>query len=117
MYDVTFKESFDNVGRWLRDLKDHANNEQLIIALVGNKSDLPKEVDSDTVEAYARKEGVKVVKETSAKDNRGVGEVFEEVAALIWEGEANNKGRERGFSRKRLENKGDKAKERKGCCK
>jgi len=39
VFDVTRKTSFDNIPRWLRELRDHANKD-IVLILVGNKSDL-----------------------------------------------------------------------------
>lgn len=38
LYDNT--ETFENVERWLKELRDHADP-NIVIMLVGNKSDLP----------------------------------------------------------------------------
>ncbi|KAJ8503750.1 hypothetical protein OPV22_004636 [Ensete ventricosum] len=39
VYDITKKQTFDNVRRWLRELRDHADS-NIVIMMVGNKSDL-----------------------------------------------------------------------------
>jgi len=36
VYDVTKAASFENVPRWLRELKDHANRD-IVLMMVGNK--------------------------------------------------------------------------------
>ena len=38
MYDITNRNSFTNLGKWLEETKNYAN-EKLTIILVGNKSD------------------------------------------------------------------------------
>jgi len=38
VYDVTDHYSFQNASRWLEEIQSHAN-EEMIIALVGNKAD------------------------------------------------------------------------------
>ncbi len=40
VYDVTFRESFENAKKWVEDLKTNANQQDIVMALVGNKSDL-----------------------------------------------------------------------------
>ena len=42
VYDITRKESFENIDKWISDLKS-AGNENMSIILVGNKSDLENE--------------------------------------------------------------------------
>lgn len=39
MYDVTSRDSFDNIGKWLEETKNYAND-KITLMLVGNKSDL-----------------------------------------------------------------------------
>ena len=39
VYDVSKKTSFDNVEKWLKELKEHADT-NIVLMLVGNKSDL-----------------------------------------------------------------------------
>jgi Ras-related protein Rab-11A len=39
VYDISSRESFDNLERWLVELRDHAD-EKIEVILVGNKSDL-----------------------------------------------------------------------------
>merc|ERR1711991_669070 len=39
VYDISKYESYENVTRWLKELRDHADS-NIVIMLVGNKSDL-----------------------------------------------------------------------------
>ena len=39
VYDVTKPTTFENVGRWLKELRDHADA-NIVIMLIGNKTDL-----------------------------------------------------------------------------
>jgi hypothetical protein len=39
VYDVTKRDSFDNINRWLCEVKNHGHD-KVLISLVGNKSDL-----------------------------------------------------------------------------
>jgi small GTP-binding protein len=39
VYDITKKQTFENVSRWLNELREHAD-EDIVILLVGNKCDL-----------------------------------------------------------------------------
>ena len=39
VYDITKKQTFENIQRWLRELRDHADS-NIVIMMVGNKSDL-----------------------------------------------------------------------------
>ncbi|CAA6664382.1 unnamed protein product [Spirodela intermedia] len=39
VYDITKRQSFDHIPRWLEELRSHADK-NLVIMLIGNKSDL-----------------------------------------------------------------------------
>ena len=39
VYDITQKHTFEAAGRWLKELRDHADHE-VVVMLVGNKLDL-----------------------------------------------------------------------------
>ena len=39
VYDIAKQQTFANVTRWLKELRDHADA-NIVIMLVGNKSDL-----------------------------------------------------------------------------
>ena len=39
VYDISNRDSFENLDRWLVELRDHAD-EKIEVVLVGNKSDL-----------------------------------------------------------------------------
>ncbi len=40
MYDEIKKETFLNVNKWLRNMKDATNTEDLFCGIIGNKIDL-----------------------------------------------------------------------------
>jgi Ras-related protein Rab-11A len=39
VYDISKHQTYENVTRWLKELRDHADS-NIVIMLVGNKSDL-----------------------------------------------------------------------------
>lgn len=45
MYDIAKHLTFENVDRWLRELRDHADA-NIVVMLVGNKSDLKHQARS-----------------------------------------------------------------------
>lgn len=84
VYDITKKESFDNVERWLKELKDHADS-NIVIMLVGNKSDLQhlKAVSTDEGSAFSEKNGLSFI-ETSALDSTNVESAFRTILSEIY---------------------------------
>jgi Ras-related protein Rab-21 len=80
VYDITDEDSFVKVKNWVKELKKILGGE-IIIVIVGNKTDLEKDrnVPTELAESYAMSVGAKHF-ETSAKMNDNVEEVFLELA-------------------------------------
>ncbi|CAL4892770.1 unnamed protein product [Urochloa decumbens] len=84
VYDITKRQSFDNVHRWLRELRDHADS-SIVIMMVGNKSDLThlRAVSEDEGKALAEKEGLFFL-ETSAMEAVNVEEAFQTIISEVY---------------------------------
>jgi GTPase SAR1 family protein len=84
VYDVTRHVTFENVERWLRELKDHTDA-NIVIMLVGNKADLRhlRAVPTEDAKAFAEKENTFFM-ETSALEAMNVEDAFTEVLANIY---------------------------------
>ena len=54
MYDISKHATYVNVTRWLKELRDHADS-NIVIMLVGNKSDLKhlRAVPTEEAKAFA----------------------------------------------------------------
>jgi len=83
VYDVTDRESFNNVRHWIAEIDKYAA-EGVNKLLVGNKSDLQskKTVSYDEAKELADSLGVKFL-ETSAKNSNNVEEAFNTMAGEI----------------------------------
>ncbi|KAL1746513.1 ras family-domain-containing protein [Schizophyllum fasciatum] len=77
VYDISKRGSYENVQRWLKELRDHADS-NIVIMLVGNKSDLKhlRAVPTDEARAFAAENGLSFI-ETSALDASNVDSAFE----------------------------------------
>ncbi|XP_074583092.1 ras-related protein RABA2a-like [Curcuma longa] len=86
VYDVTKPTTFDNISRWLKELRDHADS-NITIMLVGNKTDIKHQraVASEDAHSYAEKEGLSFI-ETSALDATNVEQAFQMILAEIYRG-------------------------------
>jgi len=84
VYDISKHGTYENVERWLKELRDHADT-NIIISLVGNKSDLRhlRSVPSDEAKAFAEKNGVSFI-ETSALDSTNVEQAFHTILTEIY---------------------------------
>ncbi|RWW36928.1 hypothetical protein BHE74_00058010 [Ensete ventricosum] len=84
VYDVTKPTTFENVSRWLKELRDHADT-NIVIMLIGNKTDLKqlRAVTSEDAQSYAEKEGLSYI-ETSALEATNVEQAFQLILAEIY---------------------------------
>jgi len=83
VYDITKSVSFRNVEKWLQELRQHAFDD-IVIMLVGNKSDLKqaREVPTDEAKKFAEKNGL-LFMETSALDGENIKEAFYQTVSEI----------------------------------
>ncbi|KAI8060464.1 GTP-binding protein [Gongronella butleri] len=85
VYDITRQTSFQNVTHWLKELREHADP-NIVIMLVGNKVDLSETNRAVTTEeggALAEQEGF-LFMETSALDATNVENAFATVFNTIY---------------------------------
>nr|GMD31871.1 ras-related protein RABA1f [Ipomoea batatas]GMD35056.1 ras-related protein RABA1f [Ipomoea batatas]GMD38370.1 ras-related protein RABA1f [Ipomoea batatas] len=84
VYDVTRHVTFENVERWLKELRDHTDS-SIVIMLVGNKADLRhlRAVSTDDAKAFAERESTCFM-ETSALESMNVEDAFTEVLTQIY---------------------------------
>lgn len=83
VYDVTKLHSYQTLQRWVRELK-HTGPENVLLTIVGNKSDLSLErtVLQEDAQAYAESIGA-VYLEASAKTGENVLQIFESIALRV----------------------------------
>ncbi|GJS60996.1 Ras-related protein RabA6a-like protein [Tanacetum coccineum] len=84
VYDITRQGTFDNIKKWLHELREFGDRD-MVIVLVGNKSDLVdlREVDVEDGQKLAQLENLYFM-ETSAKDNLNVEDVFLQMITKIY---------------------------------
>ncbi|OQV22809.1 Ras-related protein Rab-11A [Hypsibius exemplaris] len=82
VYDITI--GYHSIERWLRELREHAHKD-IIIILVGNKSDLRhlRKVSPEVAQAFAAQNGLSFI-ETSAKDSSNVGKAFHDLLSQMY---------------------------------
>ncbi len=85
VYDIAMRSSFDNIQKWLDEIKDRADP-SIVTIIVGNKCDL------DHLRTVKRQEGEDMAQElyvtfmeTSALDNRGIEEAYAAMVEQIYD--------------------------------
>ncbi|TKY71781.1 Ras-related protein RABA1f [Spatholobus suberectus] len=84
VYDVTRHVTFENVERWLKELRDHTDA-NIVVMLVGNKADLRhlRAVSAEDATTFAEREKTFFM-ETSALESMNVENAFTEVLTQIY---------------------------------
>lgn len=97
VYDIAKHGTYENVTRWLKELRDHADA-NIVIMLVGNKSDLKhlRAVPTEEARGFAAENSLSFI-ETSALDASNVESAFQTILTDIY----------RIVSSKSLESSGD----------
>ena len=108
IYDVTSKRTYENIRKWLNQIKEEASN-RISIILVANKIDCEgeREVSKEEGENLAKTSGLTLF-EASAKDSINVNESFQYLIEKISEKYANINS-----NTSKLNNSKN---EKKGCC-
>lgn len=83
-YDISNKQSFINIERWLKDIDKFGSN-NVVKMIIGTKSDLEEErkVSKEELEHLANELKIKYI-ETSAKENNNIDELFTTVCKDIF---------------------------------
>ncbi|XP_060218351.1 ras-related protein RABA3 [Lycium barbarum] len=76
VYDITKRQTFDHVARWVEELRAHADN-SIVIMLIGNKADLvdSRAVPTEDAVEFAERQGL-FFSETSAFSGHNVESAF-----------------------------------------
>lgn len=85
VYDITRRETFEHLTTWLEDCRKYSN-QNIVIMLIGNKSDLENKraVSKEEGEAFAKQHGITFL-ETSAKTAENVEQAFLDTAKKIYD--------------------------------
>lgn len=84
VYDITKRPTFDNVQRWLRELRANADS-NIVVLMAGNKSDLDhlRAVTAEDGQSLAEKEGLSFL-ETSALEAVNIEKAFQTILTEIY---------------------------------
>jgi len=84
VYDISKRITYDNVSRWLKELRDHADA-NIVIMLVGNKKDLRhmRQVQTEEAKEFCKQQKLFFI-ETSALADSNVTTAFETILKEIY---------------------------------
>jgi len=84
VYDMTKRQSFDHMARWLEELRGHADT-NIVIMIIGNKCDLGtlKAVPTEDAQEFAQRENLFFM-ETSALESTNVETAFLTILTEIY---------------------------------
>lgn len=93
VYDITSKESFDNVDLWLAEIAKYTQHDSVCKLVLGNKVDLAasRSVQQSTAQEFCSSKGIKLV-ETSAKTATRVDLAFSNMVSEILDQKAKEVG-------------------------
>ncbi|PIA65016.1 hypothetical protein AQUCO_00100469v1 [Aquilegia coerulea] len=84
VYDISRRQTFESIGRWLNELHSHSDM-NVVTILLGNKSDLKDAREVPTTEGKALAEAQNLFfMETSALDSTNVNAAFQTVVKEIY---------------------------------
>ncbi len=78
VFDLTDTKSFEGAKSWVQELRKQGAQD-IVLALVGNKKDLPRKVDAQLVHELTQE----IYVETSAKTGENIARVFEWVGERL----------------------------------
>ncbi|CAD8086692.1 unnamed protein product [Paramecium primaurelia] len=84
VYDITKKNSFLDVDRWLQEIREYSDQQNLVLMLIGNKNDLEanREVSKEEAIKYAQSKKMGFL-ETSAQTGHNIEFAFKQIAEEI----------------------------------
>ena len=116
VYDITNKESFENLSSWLIEIEKNGNK-NVYKFLIGNKNDLEQKVDQDLIDKLTEKNNI-LYMSTSAKTKHQIEQLFEyiggELCKLLENNTKNNNGKKKSTGK--VLSKTNLKKDKKKCC-
>ncbi len=87
IFGLNDKDSFDNIKEWMESFNKESKKDYGDIpkVLVGNKCDLEfdEELDQNLINEFSRENKIKYI-ESSAKDDKNINDLFEELGKMIY---------------------------------
>jgi len=79
VFDITQENSLKTIKNWYEEFTDHNDNKDVLVMVVGNKSDFENKCDLETIQQYSLDNGLVYIS-TSAKTGDNITDLFKYVA-------------------------------------
>ena len=114
MYSIEDRYTFENLQEWVESASEVVELDSFVFALVGNKSDLPLEVEHESIKARCDMLNTQLSFFTSAKTGENVVEAFERIVQHV---HTVKNGRPSGAARNSIINPTISHPSKRSCCK
>lgn len=111
VFDISNLESFHRTNIWLDSIRNESSD--IEVMLIGNKADLERKVSEEEARGLAEKYEIPYY-ETSAKEDKGVTEAFEKLAAAAFQKYKASPNKDKKV--KRLDQPAPETTKKKDCC-
>ena len=83
VFSMNDKESFDKINVWMESFNNSNKGEDIPKYLVGTKNDLKVNIDQTLIKEFSKKNNIPFIS-TSAKENKFINELFEEIGKNLY---------------------------------
>ena len=83
VFSLDDKDSFNTIKYWMESFKNNYSKEDAPQYLVGNKNDLEINVEQSLIDEFGKENEIPYIS-TSAKENKNIDELFEEIGKKLY---------------------------------
>jgi small GTP-binding protein len=83
VFSMNDKDSFNTISDWMETFNNNNKEESIPKYLVGTKNDLKKYIDQTLIDEFSKKNNIPFIS-TSAKENKFINELFEEIGKNLY---------------------------------
>ena len=83
VFSMNDKESFDKINVWMESFNNSNKGDDIPKYLVGTKNDLKVNIDQTLINEFSKKNNIPFIS-TSAKENKFINELFEEIGKNLY---------------------------------
>ena len=112
VFDLSIQDTFNSINDWISTFNDNNSGKDLPKYLIGNKCDLPSEVEENKIETFLSEHKEFKYYKTSAKRKETIDALFVDIANKLYNIYNNNNNKKKGQVLQKI----TQHKEKKKCC-